>query len=59
MSYDMRVPGSSAIIRGGVDCDLHVEVPSLDALLPYLEPHWRDHLRQLAIGVRIFVIKRP
>jgi uncharacterized protein len=25
-----------------IDCDVHPEVPSLKALMPYLEPYWRD-----------------
>jgi uncharacterized protein len=32
----------SALIRGGIDCDIHPAVPSLAALLPYLEDHWRE-----------------
>jgi predicted TIM-barrel fold metal-dependent hydrolase len=27
---------------GGIDCDIHPSVPSLKALLPYVEDHWRD-----------------
>ena len=30
------------LIRGGIDCDVHPSVPSLAALLPYLEDHWRE-----------------
>jgi predicted TIM-barrel fold metal-dependent hydrolase len=30
------------MIRGGIDCDIHPSVPSLSALLPYLEDHWQD-----------------
>jgi len=25
-----------------IDCDVHVNVPSVQALLPYLDEHWRD-----------------
>jgi predicted TIM-barrel fold metal-dependent hydrolase len=32
----------SALPPGGVDCDLHPAVPSIAALLPYMEPFWRD-----------------
>ena len=32
----------SAILPGTIDCDIHPAVPSLQALLPYLEDHWRD-----------------
>ena len=27
---------------GAIDCDIHPNVPSLKALLPYLEDHWRE-----------------
>ncbi len=27
---------------GGIDCDIHPAVPSLKALLPYMEEHWRE-----------------
>lgn len=27
---------------GTIDCDIHPSVPSLRALLPYIEDHWRD-----------------
>ena len=27
---------------GAIDCDIHPNVPGLQALLPYLEDHWRD-----------------
>ncbi len=30
------------LLRGGIDCDIHPAVPSLKALLPYLEDHWRE-----------------
>lgn len=28
-----------------IDCDIHPSVPSLAALLPYMEDHWRDVVR--------------
>lgn len=31
---------------GGIDCDVHPEVPNLKALLPYMSDHWRDQLVQ-------------
>jgi predicted TIM-barrel fold metal-dependent hydrolase len=31
---------------GTIDCDLHPAVPSLDALLPYVDDHWRDSVVQ-------------
>ena len=30
----------------GIDCDIHPSVPSLKALLPYLDGHWRDMVQQ-------------
>jgi len=27
-----------------IDCDVHLAVPSTRALLPYLEPYWREHI---------------
>lgn len=30
----------------GIDCDVHPAVPSLQALLPYLDDHWRDSMAQ-------------
>ena len=30
------------LIPGGIDCDIHPSVPSLAALLPYLDDHWRE-----------------
>ncbi|MPY96021.1 MAG: amidohydrolase family protein [Acidimicrobiia bacterium] len=27
---------------GGIDCDVHIAVPAMKALLPYLEDHWRE-----------------
>ncbi|MCW3476671.1 amidohydrolase family protein [Limobrevibacterium gyesilva] len=29
---------------GGIDCDIHPAVPSLQALLPYLDEHWREQV---------------
>lgn len=29
---------------GGIDCDIHPSVPSLAALMPYLEDHWREQV---------------
>ena len=33
----MRVP-----FNGAIDCDLHPALPPTAALLPYLDPYWRD-----------------
>jgi uncharacterized protein len=32
-----------------IDCDFHPVVPSLEALLPYLEDHWRESVIQRGI----------
>ena len=29
-----------------IDCDVHVEVPDVEALFPYLPDHWVEHIRQ-------------
>ena len=34
----------TAIVAGGVDCDLHPAVPHLTSLLPYLDDYWRDQV---------------
>lgn len=31
-----------------IDCDIHVMPPSADALLPFLDEHWREYIRQTA-----------
>jgi uncharacterized protein len=31
-------------LEGAVDCDVHVVVPEIGVLLPYLEPYWRDYV---------------
>lgn len=30
-----------------IDCDVHVTPPTADELQPYLEPHWRDYVRDI------------
>ena len=30
------------MVPGAIDCDIHPSVPGLNALLPYLEEHWRE-----------------
>ncbi|MDE2005611.1 MAG: amidohydrolase [Rhodospirillales bacterium] len=30
--------------RGAIDCDIHPALPSTAALLPYLDPYWREHV---------------
>src|SRR6185312_10154420 len=29
---------------GGIDCDVHPSLPSLRALLPYLDPYWQEQI---------------
>jgi predicted TIM-barrel fold metal-dependent hydrolase len=29
-----------------IDCDVHVDVPNVEALFPYLPPYWVEHVRQ-------------
>jgi uncharacterized protein len=39
------LPWSTGVTRdtaGAIDCDIHPSVPSLSALLPYLDDHWRE-----------------
>nr|WP_025042342.1 amidohydrolase family protein [Sulfitobacter geojensis] len=38
-----------SFLSGSVDCDVHAVVPSIDALLPYFEPRWRDMILQRGI----------
>ena len=42
----------SAIRPGAIDCDVHVEPPSMDALLPYIDPYWHELIRGGRLGVR-------
>ncbi len=35
-------PGNTGNGITGIDCDVHPTVPGMAALLPYLEPHWRE-----------------
>ena len=37
------------IPAGAVDCDIHPAVPSLKALLPYLDPLWRDMVAERGV----------
>ena len=32
------------IPAGAIDCDLHPALPDTRALLPHLEPYWREHV---------------
>ncbi|HEX4366433.1 MAG TPA: hypothetical protein VH023_06365, partial [Rhodopila sp.] len=31
--------------QGAIDCDVHVAVPSVGALLPYCDDYWADQFR--------------
>ncbi len=35
----------SALPSGAIDCDLHPAPAGIEALLPYMEPHWADQAR--------------
>ena len=32
------------LAAGGIDCDVHPALPGMAALLPYLEPYWREQI---------------
>ena len=34
----------TALPAGAIDCDIHPSVPSVQALMPYLEDHWREQV---------------
>jgi hypothetical protein len=38
-----------AVAPGAIDCDLHPAVPSVKALLPYFDDHWRDMIVQRGV----------
>ena len=38
-------------LAGAIDCDIHPAVPSMDALLPYLDGHWADAVQERGIGL--------
>ncbi len=38
----ITVSGPGALL----DCDVHITVPSVEALFPYLPPYWVEHVRQ-------------
>jgi predicted TIM-barrel fold metal-dependent hydrolase len=47
----MKVP-----FKGAVDCDLHPAMPSVPALLPYLDDYWRDQLVNRHIDKYTFIL---
>ena len=42
----------SSIKPGAIDCDVHVEPPSMDVLLGYIDPYWHEFIRSAHLGVR-------
>ena len=51
----------SAIESGAIDCDVHVEPPSMDALLGYIAPYWHEFIRggRLGVGHRLYPESEP
>jgi predicted TIM-barrel fold metal-dependent hydrolase len=47
----MRLP-----IQGAIDCDVHPAMPGMSALLPYLDPFWRDQLANRHIDQMQFAL---
>lgn len=47
MSATVAAPGLAfgGRLAGAVDCDVHVTVPRVQALYPYLSDYWRDFMR--------------
>ena len=55
----MRVP-----FQGAIDCDLHPALPPTAALLPYLEPYWRDqfanrHIDRMSFNLTSYAPNAP
>jgi predicted TIM-barrel fold metal-dependent hydrolase len=38
-------------LAGAIDCDVHPAIASMDDLLPFLDGHWADAVRERGIGV--------
>ena len=57
----MREPPMSAIRHGAIDCDVHVEPPSMNALLGYIDPYWHELIRsgRLGVGHRLYPASEP
>jgi predicted TIM-barrel fold metal-dependent hydrolase len=51
----------SAIRSGAIDCDVHVEPPSMDVLLGYIDPYWHEFITEgyLGIGHRLYPESEP
>ena len=54
-------PPVSAIRNGAIDCDVHVEPPSMNALLGYIDPYWHELIRSGHLGVahRLYPASEP
>lgn len=50
-----------AIQSGAIDCDVHVEPPSMDSLLGYIPPYWHEiiHGGRLGVGHRLYPESEP
>src|SRR4051812_22300692 len=44
MSSSTAAPPLAGIPVGTIDCDVHINLPSTRALLPYFDPYWREHI---------------
>ncbi|HUG62386.1 MAG TPA: amidohydrolase family protein, partial [Methylomirabilota bacterium] len=44
----MSEDGPSERNGGAIDCDVHLVVPSVEVLMPYLTDHWRAYIRETA-----------
>jgi hypothetical protein len=51
----------SQIMPGAIDCDVHVEPPSMGALLGYIDPYWHELIRggRLGVGHRLYPESEP
>jgi uncharacterized protein len=51
----------SPIKHGAIDCDVHVEPPSMNALLGYIDPYWHELIRsgRLGVGHRLYPDSEP
>ena len=46
----LDTPSVQRLLAGAIDCDIHPTVPNMDALLPFLDGHWADAVRERGIG---------
>src|ERR1700675_2645376 len=45
----MSEPVSPSVQGQAIDCDVHPAVPGMQALLPYLDDHWRTSVQERGI----------